>query len=205
MKELRKELRSNKKQYKKAKAEERQPLEELRIILKEKLKTVRRAEWHKRRQKERARKQANFLSHPFGFARTLLGDKRNSKLEASEEEINTYLRSTMSDLLKDQDLERNDRLIPQKPSEFPFNMSMPTWKEIKEVVQAARSASAPGLSGVPYTVYKRYTGILQRLWKIIRVIWRRGRIVDLWRFAESIWIPKEEASKTWINLGLYPY
>ena len=40
IKELRKELRSNKKQYKKAKAEERQPLEELRIKLREKLKTA---------------------------------------------------------------------------------------------------------------------------------------------------------------------
>ena len=44
IKELRKDLRSNKKQYEKAKAEEHQPLEELRIILREKLKTVRREE-----------------------------------------------------------------------------------------------------------------------------------------------------------------
>ena len=102
----------------------------------------------------------------------------------------------MSDPLNDQELERNHRLIPQKPPEFPFDMSMPTRKEIKEVVRAARSASAPSPSGVPYTVYKRCTGILQRLWKIIRVIWRRGRIVDLWRFTEGIWIPKEEASKS---------
>ena len=101
IKALRKELRSNKKQFKKAKADERQPLEELRIILREKLKTVQRAELHRRRRKERARKRANFFSNPFGFARTLLGDKRNGKLEASEEETNTFLRSTMSDPLKD--------------------------------------------------------------------------------------------------------
>ena len=38
------------------------------------LKTLRRAEWHRRRRKERSRKRANFLFNSFGFARTLLGE-----------------------------------------------------------------------------------------------------------------------------------
>ena len=33
-----------------------------------------------------------------------------------------------------------------------------------------------------------------RLWKILRVFWRRGRIPDQWRVAEGVWIPKEENS-----------
>ena len=73
MKDLRREIRSLKKLYKKASIEERQPLEELWGTLRGELKTLRRAEWHRRRRKERSRKWANFLSNPFGFARTLLG------------------------------------------------------------------------------------------------------------------------------------
>ncbi|XP_029943214.1 uncharacterized protein LOC115385372 [Salarias fasciatus] len=33
---------------------------------------------------------------------------------------------------------------------------------------------------------------LVRLWKIIKVIWRRGRVATQWRSAEGVWIPKEE-------------
>ena len=192
MKDLRKEIRSLKKPYRRASIEERQPLEELRGILRGELKTLRRAEWHRGRKKERSRKRANFLSNPFGFARTLLGEKRNGNLEASEEDINSYLRDTMSDPAKEQDMSINNRLIHQKPPVVQYDTRLPTWKEMQEVV---RSALAPGPSGVPYIVYKRYKGVLQILWKILRVIWRRGKIVEQWRFTEGVWIPKEEGSK----------
>lgn len=196
IKELRKELRSLKKAYRKANREDRQPLEELRAILREKLKNTRRAEWHRRKGKERTRKRASFLSNPFGFAKKLLGENRNGQLEASAEEINTFLRESMKDPLKEQDLYKNDSLIIQKPPTSPFDISMPTWKEIQQVVRASRSASAPGPSGVPYTVYKRCGGILRKLWKLIRIIWRKGKVVEQWRRAEGVWIPKEENSTT---------
>ena len=195
MKDLRKEIRSLKKLYRRASIEERQPLKELRGILRGELKTLRRAEWHRRRRKERSKKRANFLSNPFGFARTLLGEKRNGNLEASEEEINNHLRDTMSDPAKDQNMGINNRLIHQKPPVVQYDTRLPTWKEMQEVVRATRSASAPGPSGVPYIVHKRCKGVLEILWKILRVIWRRGKIVEQWRFAEGVWIPKEEGSK----------
>ena len=112
------------------------------------------------------------------------------------EEINNYLRDTMSDPTKELEMGINNRLIHQKPPVVQYDPRLPTWKEMQEVVRATRSASAPGPSGVPYTVYKRCKGILQILWKILRVIWRRGKIVEQWRFAERVWIPKEESSKS---------
>ena len=55
--DLRRKLRALKKKYKQASEGERQPLTELREILREKLRTIRKAEWHRRRRKERARKR----------------------------------------------------------------------------------------------------------------------------------------------------
>ena len=149
----------------------------LRGILRGELKTLRRAEWHRRRRKERSKKRANFLSNPFGFARTLLGEKRNGNLEASEEEINNHLRDTMSDSAKDQDMGINNRLIHQKPPVVQYDTRLPTWKEMQEVVRATRSASAPGPSGVPYIVYKRCKGVLQILWKILRVTMEKKKFM----------------------------
>ena len=196
MKDLRKEIRYLKKLYKRVRIEELRPLEELRGTLRGELKTLQRAEWHRKRRKERSRKWANFLSNPFGFAKTLLGDRRIGNLEVSEEEINDYLRNTMSDPSKGQEMAIKTRLIHQKPPVVQFDTRLPTWKEMQDVVRATRSASAPGLSGVPYIVYKRCKGILQILWKILRVIWRRGKIVEQCRFAERVSIPKEEGSKS---------
>ena len=48
---------------------------------------------------------------------------------------------------------------------------------------------------MPYKLYKRCPRLLHRLWKILRVIWRRGKVAQQWRFAEGVWIPKEENAK----------
>lgn len=48
---------------------------------------------------------------------------------------------------------------------------------------------------MPYKVYKNCPLLLKRLWKIPKVIWRRGKVAQQWQFAEGVWIPKEEDSK----------
>ena len=192
---LKQELKGLKKQYRSATVDQRPALAGLRDILRKKLKTLRRAECHRRRRKERARKRAAFISDPFGFARRLLGDKRSGRLECSKTEVDTFLRNTVSDPQRDVDLDENSRILKLKAPEFDFDMKAPTWLEIKNIVFAARSASSPGPSGVPYSVYKRCPGLLHRLWKIIVTIWRKGKIVEQWRFADGVWIPKEENAR----------
>ncbi|XP_049336392.1 uncharacterized protein LOC125802421 [Astyanax mexicanus] len=192
---LRQELRTLKKQYKAAAEEEKKPLLELKNILRKKLMTLRRAEWHRRRAKERARKRAAFIANPFGFTKQLLGDKRSGQLECSIEQVNHFLQDTVSDPQRDLELEPNKALIRPDLPTMEFNLKEPSLKEVEEVVKAARSASAPGPSGTPYLVYKRCPGLLRHLWKILKVIWRRGKVADQWRHAEGVWIPKEENSR----------
>lgn len=74
IKQFRSELKTLRKQYKIAKPEERQPLRELRDLIRLKMKSLRRAEWHRRRRKERAKKRMAFLSNPFNFTKNLLGE-----------------------------------------------------------------------------------------------------------------------------------
>lgn len=51
------------------------------------------------------------------------------------------------------------------------------------------------MSGIPYKIIKNYSRLLHRLWRILKVIWRRGMIAYQWRYAEGVWISKREASK----------
>ena len=196
IRELRKELKLLKKQYKLASPEESQPLAELRDILRKKLIAIRRAEWHRRRRRERAKNRTAFIANPFGFAKKLLEDKRNGHLESSKKEIDEYLRDTLSDSDRDKELDIINSLVKPATPSVEFDLREPNWKEVQEVIGAARSASAPGPNGVPYIVYKRCPGLLKELWKILRIIWRRGRVAKQWRYASGVWIPKEENSKS---------
>ena len=194
IKGIRQELRSLKKRYRTAKEEQRPALGELKDILRKKLKTLCRAEGHRRRRRERARKRASFIADPFGFARRLLGDKRSGRLQCSKDEVDTFLQNTLGDPYRDTPLDENTHLKEPELPKRDFDMRIPSWIEVKNIVMAARSASSPGPSGVPYSVYKRCPGLLKMLWKFITRIWRRGKIVEQWRYAEGVWIPKEENS-----------
>ncbi|KAI4880969.1 hypothetical protein NFI96_033174 [Prochilodus magdalenae] len=104
--------------------------------------------------------------------------------------------STYSDCKREELLGPCTALITPPEPTVAFNNKEPNLKEVEAVIKAARSSSAPGPSGVPYVVYKRCPRLLQRLWKIIKVIWRRGKVAQQWRHAEGVWIPKEENAST---------
>ncbi|XDV27663.1 hypothetical protein PO909_031163 [Leuciscus waleckii] len=192
--QLRQELKSLRRQFKMAKEEERTALSELTNIIRKRLISLRRAERHRRKGKERARKRSAFIGNPFGFIKKLLGQKRSGHLACPVEEIDNHLHATFSDTLRDHDLGPcRDLVAPPEPG-TQFDCAEPTLKEVEEAVGAARSSSAPGPSGVPYKVYKQCPQLLRRLWKILKVIWRRGKVAAQWRYAEGVWIPKEEGS-----------
>lgn len=140
----------------------------------------------------RAHKHSAFIANQFGFTKKLLGEKGNSQISCPEEDINTYLSNSYSDGKREQDLSNCAALIcPSEPSTL-FNMNEPTLKEVREVIRSARAALAPGPSRVLYKVFKNCPRLLERLWKIYRVIWRKGKVPQQWRYAEGVWIPKEE-------------
>lgn len=56
-------------QDKKAREEEKVGLADLRHIFRKKLTSLRQAEWHRKRGKERARKRVAFISNPFVFTK----------------------------------------------------------------------------------------------------------------------------------------
>lgn len=141
--QLRQELRVLKRQFKGASEDEKPGLAELRSVLRKKLLTLRRAEWHRRRAKERARRRAAFLANPFGFTKQLLGQKRSGHLTCSKEEIDTYLHNTYSDAVQEEGLgECRDLINPPVPT-TEFNSKAPSSKEIQAAVKVARNNSAP--------------------------------------------------------------
>ncbi|XP_063056077.1 uncharacterized protein LOC134450154 [Engraulis encrasicolus] len=191
---IRQEMKALKSQYKEAGDEERFGLAQLISMHRRRIRTLRRAEWHRRRRRERSRKRAAFIANPYKFTKDLLGQKRSGRLSSSKEDIDQHLAQMFSDPRREEALGECDILIDPPEPEVQFDMAELKLLEIKEVVHKARAGSAPGPSGTSYKVYKNCPKLLLRLWKILRVFWRKGKIPEQWRMAEGVWIPKEEGS-----------
>ncbi len=138
---LREELRLLKRQYKSAGEVERAGLADLRAILRKQLFTLRRAEFHRRRRKERARKRAAFLANPFKLTKQLLGQKRAGRLTCCKDAINDHLKATYSDSIREQPLGPCDALITPPEPASDFDLKEPRLREVEEVVRRARSSS----------------------------------------------------------------
>lgn len=147
--------------------------------------TLRRAEWHRRRRKERARKRAAFMANPFRFTKQLLGQKRSGQLTCSKAEVDCHLRDTFSDRSREQDLDHCQQLINPPAPTLDFNGKEPSERRSRR--WSRNLEQAPGPSGVPYKVYKNCPKLLHRLWKILKVVWRRGKVSQQWRYAEGVW------------------
>jgi len=70
----------------------------------------------------------------------------------------------------------------------------PSWKEVQEVIKKARASSTPGSSG-------NCPRLLHRLWRILKVIWRRGKVAHQWRYAEGARENKEDPVVLWLDLA----
>lgn len=55
-----------------------------------------------------------------------------------------------------------------------------------------KHGQAPRPSGVLYKFYKNCPKLRPRLWRALKLIWRRGRIAQSWRYADGVYIPKDE-------------
>ena len=193
---LKRDLKQLTRRYKEPDEGERQALAELRNTIREKLKILRRAERSRKRRKERARARARFTANPFHFTSHLLGSKGSGTLTAGKEEVEQHLKDMHSDPRRDEDLGDNEKLIQPDEPEYPFDGAEPKLREVNDVIRKARVGSSPGPNGIPYKVYKNCPRLTKRLWKHLRVIWRIGRLADMWHQAEGCFIPKEENSET---------
>ena len=77
-----------------------------------------------------------------------------------------------------------------------FDKSAPKVAEVVRFIMKERSASAPGPSGVPYKVYKKYSELRKFLWRLLKVVWWKDEVPSSWNKAEGVYIPKEKGSSS---------
>ena len=180
IKEIRKQIRGLKKQWRRAEEQEKQGLAELRDQLRDRLKSLRSAEAQKRKRKKKEKARNRFLKNPYSFTRTALGQPRSGELDCPKEELELHLKSTYSDPDRDEELPNTEELeVPAEPV-TPFDEGDIKWAEVQGIIKKARAKSAPGANGIPYAVYKQCPRLLRRLWKLLRIIWKNDIFPREW-------------------------
>lgn len=166
--QLRREIKALNRQYKQASTHEKEGIKELTMELRGQLCRLRKAERSLRLRKEKEAKRAQFIKDPYRFTKTLLGEARSGRLSSPKAVVEEHLKESHSDTLRDLALVTHPRIVQSAAPEQELDTSEPTWREVQDIVQKARSSSAPGPSAIPYKVYKRCPMLLRRLWKLLR-------------------------------------
>lgn len=126
--------------------------------------------------------------------KSLFTKEKSGSLSASKAVLEEHLRRTCSDDQHHEEVTIPPDMPPLNTPEHKLDISPPRWSEVDKTVHRARAASAPGPNGVPYRLYKNAPGVLQFLWKLMRVVWKKKEIPTSWRRAGGILIPKEKDS-----------
>lgn len=79
---------------------------------------------------------------PSASQKKLLREKRSGLLACLAEEVNTFLHDTLSDPVREQELEANRALINPAPPTTMLELRQPSLKAVEEITKAARCASS---------------------------------------------------------------
>ncbi|KAL1279297.1 hypothetical protein QQF64_025970 [Cirrhinus molitorella] len=192
--QLVKERRQLKKLWKKATVEEREGINCLQDDLKYRLSKLHRAESLRMRRKKKEKARTDFYKDPFKVVKGIFTKEKNGSLKTSKEQVEGHLRTIYTDEKKDEPIVISTDIPPISLPQHQFDISPTKLSEVRQAVKKARSASAPGPNGVPYSVYKNAPDVLKILWKNMKVAWDKQIIPKAWRRAGGVFIPKEKNS-----------
>ena len=80
--------------------------------------------------------------------------------------------------------------LPDKPLLKPFPTNCFCFEDFLQILSTRWNASAPGLNGIPYKVYKKCPKINKFFFKFFLSSMNKGIIPLQWRSAKEIYIPK---------------
>ncbi len=183
------------KRWRKADESEKEGLKALWDEIRRRLANLWRAERIRRQRKRKEMEISSFFRNPFRCAHGLLEEKTSGILDVSKEEPQEYIRTQYSDPVRNKPLGSPGYVPrPSEPSVL-FNESPPKFSKVRQVIQRARSASAPGPNGIPYKLYKSCPRVLKLLRTLMRITWTKQTIPSEWQRAVAVYIPKQQDAK----------
>ena len=135
--------------------DQRTALEQLLANVKYKIRSLRKSEKSRKRRWLVKKAKNDFKSKPYNAGKKLLDPKCYVNLKVKQEDLDQHKSSSLIDINYDVPLADLEGL-PHKP---PLQKSFPTncfsFEQFFQILSTRRNASAPGLNGIPYKIYKK--------------------------------------------------
>ena len=151
-------------------------LTQLLISIKCKIRSLRKAEKARKRRWLIKRAKNEFHVNPYKAGKNLLDPKCYCSLNVDQETLDQHKSSNLVDKNYDIPLGNLEDLPPEPSLLKKFNKSSFSYNDFFEILLARRNASAPGLNGIPYKVYKKCSKIGKFLFKIFQACFKRCEI-----------------------------
>lgn len=144
-----------------------------------------RVEVEQKQQRERFRKDRD------RFARELFHPPTAGKPEFGKKEADEYFTKQFADDERETEYVPLEGMPRPPPPKFFFDTGEMQVQTVSLVLRKKRNASAPGINGIPYTVYKRCPRLLGFLILIFQEVWSGRLVPKNWRLGRVTLIPKD--------------
>ena len=131
------------------------------------------------------RPKNEFHVNPYKAGKNLLDPKCYCSLNVDQETLDQHKSSNLFDKNYDIPFGNLEDLSPEPSLLKKFNKSSFSYNDFLEILLTRRNASAPGLNGIPYKVYKKCSKISKFLFKIFQACFKRCEIPIQWRSAQD--------------------
>ena len=170
--------------------EQQVALTQLLINIKCKIRSLCKAEKFQKQRWLSKKAKNKFNVNPYKAGKNLLDPKCYCSLNVDQETLDQHKSSNSFD--KNYDIPFcNLEGLPREPCLLKrFNNGSFSYDDFFKILSTRRNASAPGLNGIPYKVYKKCSKINKFLFKIFQACFKRCEIPIQWRSAQEIYIPK---------------
>ena len=164
-------------------------LEQLLVDVKNKIRSLRKSEKSRKRRWLVKKAKNDFKSNPYNAGKTLLDPKCYVNLKVDQEDLDQHKSSSLIDINYDLPLVNLEGLPDKPPLQKSFPANCFSFEDFFQILSTRQNASAPGLNGIPYKVYKKCPKINKFLSKIFLSCMNKGIIPLQWRSAKEIYIP----------------
>ncbi|XP_057299099.1 uncharacterized protein LOC130629774 [Hydractinia symbiolongicarpus] len=172
--------------------EELTALQELLQQVRIKIRVMRRGEKRRRRKWSFKNAQKVFRNDPYKAGKDLLNPKSDIRLCVEQSVLDNHKLSSLSDNFHDSSLPLLPGLPPPPQIKKAFSATSFKFSDFASVLYTRRNASAPGLNGISYKVYKKCTKISSFLFNVFKCCLKNCVVPLQWRHAKEIYIPKSK-------------
>ena len=128
--------------------------------------------------KEEFKEQSKFNADHFRYCKGLVDDSCRAIPDLKAESVELYFKKTYEDERRDMVYTPPVGLTKPKTPDNAFQENAPTKEELRKCLKKKSNGSAPGPSGIPYWVYKKFYCLYEFLFGIFQRVHKQQKFRD---------------------------